>query len=91
MSPGNPDSGCWITADLGIAGYLSANGFTPTIEVPPDQSALSRFSFDNASGQLNTLILSWGSGGQIDAAGYWAALNDLKARIRGARREANQR
>lgn len=90
MDPGIPDSRCWTTGDLGIASYLSAHGFSPIVEVPSHHGALSRFSFDNADGQLDALILGWGRGGEIEAAAFWAAINNLKTQIREARRQANQ-
>ena len=80
----------WSTADLGLSAFLVARGFPTTINASTDSGSLSTFRFE-ASDTLDAVVLSWGRGGTVEGGRYWTALNDLKARIREARREANPR
>jgi hypothetical protein len=77
----------WTTADLGLAAYLAALGLSVTITMPDGNGGLSRFVINNGE-RLEALVLSWGRGGQVEAARYWQALAELKARIREVRRQA---
>ena len=79
----------WATGDLGLATYIACHG-VPFSVVPGDSPAsLCRFLFEQ-SGHLDNLVIAWGRGGQVEAAGYWGTLNDVKRRIREARQDANQ-
>ena len=79
----------WQSTDLGLAAFIVAHGLPISIVPGENPTALCRFA-SPPSDHLDEAILNWGSGGQIEAAAFWAAINNLKTRIREARRQANQ-
>ena len=79
----------WQSTDLGLTAFIAARGLPISIVPGETPSALCRFA-SPPSDHLDEAILDWGRGGQIEAAVFWASINNLKTRIREARRQANQ-
>ena len=79
----------WQSTDLGLAAFIVARGLPISIVPGETPTALCRFA-SPPSDHLDEAILNWGRGGQIEAAAFWAAINNLKTRIREARRQASQ-
>ena len=79
----------WQSTDLGLAAFIMARGLPISIVPGENPTALCRFT-SPPSDHLDEAILNWGRGGQIDAAVFWAAINNLKSRIHEVRRQVDQ-
>ena len=78
----------WQSTDLGLSAFIAARGLPIAIVPGESATALCRFT-SPPSHHLDDAILDWGRGGQIEAAAFWAAINNLKTRIHEVRRQAN--
>ncbi len=84
MGQATTNSPSWVTTDIGIAAFLLAHRFSPTIDTHAEAGGLSQFRFE-ASDELDRLVLTWGRNGLVNGSHYWAALCELKRQIREAR------